>query len=183
MARILIADDHSMIREALTSRLEALGHRVVGEAEDGKQAIALATKTACDLLMIDISMPGLDGFAASRKIRLKMPDLPILIVSTHDRQDYISTVKQLSVQGYLLKSASLQEMGAAIDALLSGGTYFPARKALVDAPGGEDLTQREAEILTHIRAGLLSKEIAARLDISIRTVEAHRRNLNRKLNE
>lgn len=185
MARILIADDHPMIREALSTRLTNLGHTVVGEAANGHAAVALSQNTDCDLILMDISMPQMGGLAAAKQIRAHVPGLPILVVSTHDRADYVRAVQTLEIEGYLLKSAGLSEMRQAIDQILSGRPYFspPVQRMLTntDDEGEGALTQREEEILALVHQGLRSKEIAARLDISTRTVEAHRRNLNRKL--
>ena len=178
MAKILIADDHSMVREAL-------GHELVGEAEDGDALLDLwATQGDCDLILLDISMPGKNGLEVAKMIKAKDPHQRILILSTYDRQDYVHGVQALGIEGYLLKSVDLEEMRRAIDIVLLGGLYFtqPVKERLTQGfeEPRDDLTSREREVQGMIDQGLRSKEIAARLNISPRTVEAHRRNLNRK---
>lgn len=185
MAKILIADDHSMVREALVQRLTMLGHEMVGEAENGEALLKIwEEERACDLILLDISMPGKNGLEVAKAIKAKAPDQRILILSTYDRQDYVHGVQALGIEGYLLKSVDLEEMRRAIDIVLLGGLYFtqPVKDRLTQGfeEPRDDLTSRERQVQGLINEGLQSKEIAARLNISPRTVEAHRRSLNRK---
>jgi len=185
MARVIIADDHSMIREALATRLVQLGFEVAGEADSGETLLSLLDTLPCDLILLDISMPGMSGLEAAEKIKAARPDQKILILSTYDRQDYVHAVQAMGIDGYLLKSADLEEMRRALDVVLLGGFYFSDHLKELMSKGpqeeGPQLTGRERQILNLIEQGLRSKEIAARFNISPRTVEAHRRNLNRKL--
>jgi len=185
MAKILIADDHSMVREALVQRLTMLGHELVGEAESGETLLNLWQKTkVSDLILLDISMPGMNGLEVAKAIKAKAPGQRIMILSTYDRQDYIYGVQALGIEGYLLKSVDLDEMRRAIDIVLLGGLYFaqPVKDRLSQGfeDPRDDLTSRERQVQSLVDEGLRSKEIAARLNISPRTVEAHRRSLNRK---
>ena len=187
MAKVIIADDHSMIREALVTRLTQLDFEVVGQTESGEALLELLKTHTCDLVLLDISMPGMSGLEAAEKIKSARPEQKILILSTYDRQDYVHAVQAMGIDGYLLKSADLEEMQRALDVVLLGGFYFsdPVKEIMARGPAEDavDLTARERQILKLIEQGLRSKEIAAQFNISTRTVEAHRRNLNRKLNQ
>ncbi|MGA0235028.1 MAG: response regulator transcription factor [Alphaproteobacteria bacterium] len=184
----IIADDHELVREALQMRLKKMDVNIVAEASDGQQAVNLAQSVDFDLILMDISMPVLNGVEATQKIKATNPEQKILVLSTHDSQDYIRTVAAAGADGYLLKSADFEEMQKAVQVVAMGGSYFAdiVKQKLFGERDFEDdrlrsLTIREKEVLRMIDEGLRSKEIAHRLNISIRTVEAHRRNLKRKL--
>ena len=184
----IIADDHELVREALHVRLKKMGVDIVGEAVDGQQVIDLAENTDFDLILIDISMPVLNGVEATQRIKHANAASKILVLSTHDSQDYVRAVASAGADGYLLKSADFDEMQRAVQIVAMGGSYFAetVKQKLFgadekDAERHQSLTLREREVQQFIDQGMRSKEIAHRLNISIRTVEAHRRNLKRKL--
>lgn len=184
----IIADDHELVREALQMRLKKMDVNIVAEAADGQQAVTLAEAVDFDLILMDISMPVLNGVEATQKIKEANPERKILVLSTHDSQDYIRTVAAAGADGYLLKSADFEEMQKAVQVVAMGGSYFAesVKQKLFGERDYEDekmqsLTIREKEVLRMIDEGYRSKEIAHRLNISTRTVEAHRRNLKRKL--
>ena len=186
--KAIIADDHELVREALTVRLKRMGVDVVGEAPDGESVVSLAQSVDYNLILMDISMPGLNGIDATRQIKSAYPEKKILILSTYDSQDYVRGVASAGADGYLLKSADLEEMEKALQIIAMGGSYFaePLKHKLFGERDFEDdrhakLTSREKEVLLLLDQGLRSKEIAQRLNISTRTVEVHRRNLKQKL--
>lgn len=184
----IVADDHELVREALQMRLQKMDVQIVAEASNGQEVIELAQKVDCDLILMDISMPVLNGVEATQKIKLADASQKVLVLSTHDSQEYVRAVATAGADGYLLKSADFDEMQRAVRIVAMGGSYFAEtvrHKLFGDRDFSEKkfetLTQREKEVLRMIEQGLRSKEIAHRLNISTRTVEAHRRNLNRKL--
>ena len=184
----IIADDHELVREPLQMRLEKMDVKIVAEAADGQQVIDLAQSVEFDLILMDISMPVMNGVEATQRIKDADPSRKILVLSTHDSQDYVRTVAAAGADGYLLKSADFEEMQRAVQVVAMGGSYFAEtlKQKLFGDRDYEDeklqsLTLREKEVLRMIDEGLRSKEIAHRLNISTRTVEAHRRNLKRKL--
>ena len=177
-----------MVREALYVRLKKMDVQIVAEACDGAQVVELAESVAFDLILMDISMPVLNGVEATRLIKQADPSRKILVLSTHDSQSYIRAVASAGADGYLLKSADFEEMQRAVQVVAMGGSYYAdtvKEKLFGDRDFSDEkfntLTHRETEVLRMIDQGLRSKEIAHRLNISLRTVEAHRRNLNRKI--
>lgn len=186
--RAIIADDHELVREALQVRLKKMDVEVVGEATDGQRVIDLAQTTDFDLIVMDISMPVLNGVEATQQIKQANASSKILVLSTHDSQDYVRAVAAAGADGYLLKSADFDEMQRAVQIVAMGGSFFAETikhklfgAAEEDGERLKSLTLREREVQQFIERGMRSKEIAHRLNISIRTVEAHRRNLKRKL--
>jgi two-component system nitrate/nitrite response regulator NarL len=184
----IIADDHELVREALQVRLQRMDVKIVAEAVNGRQAIDLATSIDFDLILMDISMPIINGVEATQRIKQANPSCKILVLSTHDSQDYIRAVAAAGADGYLLKSADFDEMQRAVQVVAMGGSYFAETikeklfgDRAYDDTKHQSLTLREREVLRMMDEGLRSKEIAHRLNISTRTVEAHRRNLKRKL--
>jgi len=186
--RALIADDHELVREALRLRLKTMDVDIVGEAGDGEEIVELSAKTEFDLIVMDISMPILNGVEATRTIKARDSNSKILVLSTYDSQDYVRAVASAGADGYLLKSADREEMERAVQIVAMGGSYFAetvkhklfGRSEVEDAKQ-RSLTSREREVWLLIDQGLRSKEIASRLNISTRTVEVHRRNVKRKL--
>lgn len=178
--RVLIADDHAVVREGVRHVLGAEhGFDVVGEAANGDEAIELAGALKPDVVVLDISMPGVSGLDAARSIRERSPGVRILMLSIHDHAEYVQQSDRAGAQGYLRKDSSPAELRDAVRALQSGGRVFTT-------VGGENdrlsvLTPRERSILAAIASGETSKATATRLGISVRTVEAHRDSLARKL--
>ncbi len=184
--RILIVDDHAVVREGTREILErdpAL--LVIGEAEDGRQAIALATTLQPDVVVLDLALPGVSGIEAARQIRGTCPDTKILVLSAHDDEGYVDAVVRLGAAGYLLKTAHGNEIVTAIHAICRGEIVLHPRIAakLVGAlrggrprevvEGQTVLSEREMQILRLVAKGLRNKEIAREFGLSVRTVEGH----------
>jgi DNA-binding NarL/FixJ family response regulator len=192
--RVLIADDHAVVREGIRHVLSSeSGFEVVGEAADGREAVALARALRPAVVVLDLSMPELSGLEAAAQIRTAAPRTAILILSIHDHEEYVVQSVRAGVQGYLRKDAPPAELRTAIRALSTGGNYFgaPVAHALSSATRSsrtEDaqsriatLTPREKEVLIEIARGSANKDIAKRFGISVRTVESHREALMKKL--
>lgn len=190
--RVLLADDHTLVRAGIRRILESQpGIVVVAEAADGAGALALVSAHAADVLVLDLKMPGLDGIEVLRTVKASHPALKVVVVTMFEAREYVARAMKLGADAYLLKDSAVQDLVAAIDAVMAGGSYFsPAIQAQmaellradVPAPSGAQLlTDREREVLGWLARGLSSKEVAARLDISVRTVETHRANLMHKL--
>jgi two-component system response regulator NreC len=194
--RVLIADDHRLIRAGLRLVIEKeQGLSVVGEADDGRQAVALAEKHKPDVAVLDISMPNLNGIEAARLIREVLPDTQIVMLSMHSDEAYVLRALKAGARAYLLKDSAEADLVRAIRAVAEGKSFFsPAvGKVLLEdymrklqRSGAEDsyelLSAREREILQLVAEGKSSKEIAAQLNLSVYTVETHRSNLMQKLN-
>jgi len=191
--RIVLADDHALVRAGLRKLLESLPDiEVVGEAEDGRAALALVASHKPDLVLMDIAMPGLNGIEAAARLSREHPQVRALILSMHQNEDYVRQALRAGAAGYLLKDAAPVELELAIKAVLRGETYLsPAVSKGVmsdyvqrlrgeDTPG-EALTPRQREILQLIAEGHTTKEIARRLNISVKTVETHRTQLMKQL--
>ncbi len=191
--RIVLADDHALVRAGLRKLLESLPDvEVVGEAEDGRAALALVESRHPDLVLMDIAMPGLNGIEAAARLSREHPRVRALILSMHQNEDYVRQALRAGAAGYLLKEAAPVELELAIRAMVRGETYLsPAvSKGAVsdyvqrlrdeDVPG-VTLTPRQRETLQLIAEGHTTKEIARRLNISVKTVETHRTQLMKQL--
>ncbi|MCU0620941.1 MAG: response regulator transcription factor [Gemmatimonadales bacterium] len=192
--RVIIADDHAMVREGIRSVLEREGFLVAGEAATGTEVLPLAERTQPDVAVLDISMPGATGLEAAARLRMEVPQVRVLILSMYDNTEYVLESVRAGAHGYLLKDGAAQELAAAIRAVAAGEAYFsPAVAARLTAAVRGDLereqrrtsldllTGREREVLTGIARGLTNKEIAGELGISHRTVETHRESLMKKI--
>jgi two-component system response regulator NreC len=194
--RILLADDHNVVRRGLKLLLESQpGFNVVGEAADGRQAIEQAERTKPDVAVLDIAMPNLSGTEAAQRISEILPSTAIVILSMHSDEAYVLRALKAGARGYLLKDSAEGDLIAAVRSVTEGKTFFSpeiSRMLMEDyvreirSRGMEDsfqlLTSREREILQRLAEGLSNKEIAAALNLSPYTVETHRRNLQEKLN-
>jgi DNA-binding NarL/FixJ family response regulator len=195
-SKIIIADDHSMIRDGLKSLLNQSSEwKVVAEATTGIEAVAKYQELKPDLLILDISMPELNGMEAAKQIITDYPDAKIIILSMYDDEDYIGRCMEYGVKGYVVKSETSLELTYAVKTVLKGQTYFSGQVQKVifkkystnvtrkkpKEPEAK-LTTREIEIVKLISEGLSSISIAEKLFISPRTVETHRSNLLKKLN-
>lgn len=188
--RVLLADDHNLVRAGVRRILESQpGFEVVGEVADGAAALAALATTRPDVLVLDLSMPGMDGFELLQRARAAAPDVKRLVLSMHQDPEYVARAVREGADGYLLKDSAVQDLVNAIEAVRAGRTFYSpeVQRSLSEvAYGGgasplDELTTREREVLKCIAEGLSSKDIAARFDISTRTVETHRANLMRKL--
>jgi DNA-binding NarL/FixJ family response regulator len=192
--KVLLADDHKIVREGLRMILEREPDiKVVAEAEDGETAIRLSEKFSPDLVLLDISMPGLNGIEVTQKLLQKQPDLAILILSMCAEKEFVIEALSAGAKGYLLKHCAATDLVVAIKSILAGGIHLSQRAAelivkeyiqpdLVSSPDTKDrLSPREAEILRLIADGKNNKEIAYALELSTKTIETHRQNLMKKL--
>jgi two-component system response regulator NreC len=194
--RILLADDHTVMRNGLRLLLERQPHlQVVGEAADGRQAVALSESASPDVVIMDIAMPNLNGIEATRQIVNRNPRTAIAILSMHSDESYVIRALKAGARAYLLKDSAEADLLAAVRALTEGKSFFsPAiSKILVEdymrqleSRGAEDtyelLTNREREILQLLAEGRTNKEVANMLNLSLYTVETHRTHILQKLN-
>jgi DNA-binding NarL/FixJ family response regulator len=192
--QILITDDHQLIREGLRSLLEREGFEVIGEAEDGRSAVRLATKLPLDAVIIDISMPGLNGIEATRQIRLASPKVKVVVLSMRSDSQAVLMAFAAGASGYLLKESAFEELVVALNVVAKGQTYLsPAIAEVVVrnsvecwSPGTatarqRKISSREREILQLVAEGKSSREIAAALYVSVKTIETHRKQIMNKL--
>jgi DNA-binding NarL/FixJ family response regulator len=194
-SRIVIAEDHTILREGLRSLLSSSqDFEIVGEAEDGHMAIQCVEKCNPDLILMDLSMPRMNGMDAIREIKRQSPQTKILVLTVHKAEEYILATLHAGADGYVLKDTTHTELVMAIRSVLMGKPYLSpgisekviegyleGRKTLKTRSSWETLTQREREILKLIAEGYKNKEIADYLCISPKTVEKHRANLMEKL--
>jgi len=184
--RVLIVDDHPMVAEGIQSILETYDDiLVVGTLGTGQEAVDLAPDLAPDVILMDLNMPGLSGLVATEMLLEHSPDTRILILSMHDSPEYISTALSHGAMGYILKDVPTDEIKQAIDTVMQGQRYLcTGAKGSIEpkqSDGREALTGREQTILLQLAQGKSNKEVAMTLDISVRTVETHRKNIKRKL--
>jgi len=192
--RVLIADDHPLVREALRQALDGEEDmEVVAEAADGEEAVKLASELRPDAAVMDIVMPRLNGIEATRKIKQTAPDIAILILTAYDDDEYVLGLLEAGAAGYLLKSARGRDLAGAIRAIKSGESVLHpkiiakllkrAMVALAEEHKTSDLlSERESEILKLVALGMSNKEIADKLFLSERTIKGHLTNIFNKLN-
>jgi DNA-binding NarL/FixJ family response regulator len=191
--RIVLADDHALVRAGVRSLLASIaGVEVVAEARDGHEVIALVEKWRPRLVLMDIAMPGLNGLEATARLSKSHPETAVIILSMHAAEEYALQALRAGAAGYLLKDADLSELELAIAAVARGQTYLsPAmskhlvtdyRRRLAEQPDPLDrLTPRHREVLQLLAEGQTTKDIAARLKLSVKTVETHRAQLMDRL--
>lgn len=186
--RVLIVDDHALVREGVRHVLTSGGgFEVVGEASTGADAVKLAAELEPDVVLLDLTMPGMSGLEAAPKIREAAPEARLLVLSIHDHEEYVLQSVRAGAEGYLRKDSSPAELRGAIRAVHEGGSFFsaPVARTLSAALQSErriaTLSAREREVLIEIARGASNKEIASRFGISVRTVESHRESVARKL--
>jgi DNA-binding NarL/FixJ family response regulator len=191
MIRILIADDHDVVRSGLRHVIETQPNwQVAAEAGDGKEAVEKALETKPDVAVIDYSLPLVNGVEATRQIRAALPHTEVLIFTMHDNEMLIQDLLKAGARGYLLKTDAGRHLIGAIEALTAHKPFFTAKvsETLLDsflsrpAPEGSALTHRERSVVQLIAEGYTNKQIAGLLKISVKTVEAHRAAIMRKLN-
>ncbi len=192
-ARVLLADDHTLVRAGVRKLLESMPEvEVVGEADDGRKVLVLAEQLQPDLVLMDLSMPGLTGLEATARLLKAWPKMRVLVLSMHQNGEYVRQALRSGAMAYLLKDAAPEELESAVKAVLNGQTYVsPAvaksttdasATALLGQPSGPpQLTPRQIEVLRLVAEGLSSKEIARRLDVSVKTVDSHRTGLMKQL--
>jgi two-component system response regulator NreC len=193
MIRILLVDDHAILRDGLKALLSYYPDvAVIGEAENGRQAIECVERLAPDVVLMDIAMPGMNGLEATRVIRQKHPETRVLVLTQYDDQPYVLSLLRAGVSGYVLKRALGADLINAIRTVARGESFlYPSVASIVleelrqperdESMGEQVLTRREREILTRVACGETSRQIALALDISVKTVEWHRSNMMSKL--
>lgn len=195
--KVLLADDHAIVRQGVRLCLESMGDmEVVGEAEDGHQAVRLVGQMVPDVAVVDVTMPRLNGIEALRQIRRDFPRTRVVMLSMHDNEAYVTQALQAGASGYVLKRTAATELAAAIRAAYSGEIYLHpgvAKRVVADylqrlgpddaVPAPHDrLTPREREVLQLAAEGLTTREIAEQLVVSTKTAEHHRASAMAKLN-
>jgi DNA-binding NarL/FixJ family response regulator len=188
---ILLADDHAMMRDGLRAILEREGLTVVGEAENGHDAIELARRLKPDVVVMDIAMPQLNGIDATRRLVAELPNVKVIALSMNSDRRYVVAMFEAGASGYLLKNCASSELVQAVSAVARNLTYISPSVAstMVESRSASPsqpklpraLSPREREVLQLIAEGCGSKEIAARLGVAVPTVETHRRQLMDKL--
>jgi DNA-binding NarL/FixJ family response regulator len=193
---ILLVDDHTLIREGLKLILKkSKQFKIIGEACNGVEALDFLKKDASKthVMLLDITMPELDGFEVAKVAKKKYPNLKILALTMHNEESYITKMIDVGVHGYVLKDSNLDDLSSAIKTVLEDKPYYSSDVSAVmisslmnkdkqkDNNSIENLTDREMEIIKLISEGYKSSEIAEKLELSIRTIEVHRRNLMKKL--
>jgi len=193
--KVLLADDHQIFRDGLRALIDREdGMEVVAEAENGRQAVKLAQAHAPNVIIMDVSMPDMNGIEATRKITSVTPNAKLIALSMHSDRRYVLGMLEAGAAGYLLKDCTFEELAGAIRNVAQGNTYLSPKIADVvvkgylskgarSSPDGQSLlTAREREILQLIAEGLSTKEISTHICLSVKTVETHRRNIMEKLN-
>ncbi|MCG6882326.1 MAG: response regulator transcription factor [Silicimonas sp.] len=184
--RVMIVDDHAMVAEGIEALLETYEDiNVIATISNGRDAIEQADTLRPDVVLLDLNMPGVTGLSATEMILERQPEMRILILSMHDSPEYISTALSHGARGYILKDVPSDEIKIAIDRVMAGEEYLctGAKSSLAPkiADGREPLTSREQTILLELAQGKSNRDVAEVLEISIHTVETHRKNIKRKL--
>jgi DNA-binding NarL/FixJ family response regulator len=193
MKKILLADDHRIFRDGLRTLFQQAGDEIVAEAGDGLSAVDLCAQHHPDLVIMDVSMPGLNGIEALRRIKSKNPDVTVIMLSMHDDLQFIVESLRAGAAGYLLKESAFEELAMAVKTINTSGTYlssaiadtvirdYLSQRPLSKAKAFSLLTPREREVLQLIAEGKTTKEIAGHLKLSAKTVETHRQQVMDKL--
>ncbi|HET7219059.1 MAG TPA: response regulator transcription factor [Vicinamibacterales bacterium] len=192
--RVLLADDHVTVRHGLKLLIDGQPDmKVVAEASDGADAVQRALAIKPDVVVMDISMPGMNGLVATRTLKQEQPELAVITLTRHGDDAYLQELLRAGVSGYVLKQSAPSELLQAIRVAAAGGQYldstltprvtagFLAREGRRVGKAGATISERESAVLRLIASGYSNKEIAARLDLSVKTVEAHKANAMRKL--
>ncbi|MCP5073822.1 MAG: response regulator transcription factor [Rhodobacteraceae bacterium] len=184
--KVVIADDHPLVTEGIRGILESFdGIEVLATLTNGQDLVDQFQTLNPDVILLDLNMPNLNGLAATEIMLERRPETKILILSMHDSPEYIATAMRYGARGYLLKDVPVEEIAKAIEMVHSGATYLCTGSEQQLEPdeetGREPLTAREQTILLELAGGKSNKQVANDLDISVRTVETHRKNIKRKL--
>jgi len=195
--KVLLADDHTIARQGLRALLDSQEDiEVVGEAEDGRQAFEKTKELVPDVVVIDITMPNLNGIEATRQIKKLNPEIKVLVLTVHDNEEYVHQMLQAGASGYLLKESAVSDLVSAINAVKKGGIFLsPAISKVVvkdyirhteggsgDFDSMDVLSSREREVLQLIAEGHTNREVAHLLKLSVKTVDVHRSHIMEKLN-
>ena len=194
--RVLLADDHRIVRSGLRRLLDAEPDiEVVAEASDGREAVELATQQSVDVVVMDLAMPNLNGVEATRQILAQSPATKVIALSMHSDRRFVARALQAGASGYLLKDCAAEDLVSAIRAVAAGRTYFSPQISEVvvedyvsglaedDSSAWAVLTPRQREVLQLLAEGKSTREIAAELYVSPKTVETHRHHIMRKLGD
>jgi DNA-binding NarL/FixJ family response regulator len=190
--RVVLADDHALIRAGLRALLQSLeGVQVVGEASNGHEALEVIERQQPDIVLMDIAMPGLNGLEAATRIAKQWPTVRVIMLSMHANEEYIRQALSAGAAGYILKGAEPAELELALKAVLRGETYLTpgvSKRIVQDYLQGrekagplQELTSRQREVLQLIAEGYSTKDIAKKLDVSVKTAETHRTELMSRL--
>lgn len=194
--KVLVVDDHSLVREGIITMLSVYeDFKVIGDAESGEEALKKVAKNQPDVMLLDINMPGLNGIETAKRMASDHPEVKIIILSMEVTQEHISEAIKAGVAGYLAKDTKKDILAEAIRKVMEGEQYFGQKISQVIFKGfykqskgerianeNKDLSKREVEVLRQIASGMSNREIAEKLFISIRTVDAHRNHIMQKLN-
>lgn len=182
---LLIVDDHPLVRDGLRARLESISHfNILGEAGNAEDALHVLASSPINLILMDINLGTSNGIVLTARVCKEYPNVAVIMLSMHEKNEYVTQAIQAGARGYVLKDAPAQEIINAIETVANGGNYFSSGLRIRPAPptSVQVLTQREQCILNSIATGKSNKHIARELDLSVRTVETHRLNIKRKLN-
>jgi DNA-binding NarL/FixJ family response regulator len=189
--RLLLVDDHAVVREGLRSLLGSDSRfEVVGEAADGLTALSAVERLHPDIVIVDVSLPGMNGTQVTRKLKAMMPDVRMLALTVHEEGGYLRSLMDAGASGYVLKRSAASELLRALEVVGEGGTYLDSsiasqlvgklsRKSTQTSPAA--LSEREQEVVKLVAHGYSNKEIAAKLDVSVKTVETYRYRATEKL--
>ncbi len=192
--RILLADDHGILRQGIVALIEqkCSGMEVVGEAEDGQTTVQLARELRPDVILMDVTMPGLNGIEATRQIKQQLPDVKILALSVHARREFVLDMLRAGATGYMLKECLIDDLVQAVNAVIANECYLSPKIASIvvdnitkngttDGDSASSITPRERQILQLLAEGKSAKQIALQLHVSVKTIEANRRQIMDKL--
>ena len=187
--RILLADDHCIVRQGLRALLESAGFEVIGEAADGQEAVRLVETLKPDVVVLDLIMPTLNGLDAGRQILQRHPGMPVLLLTMHTEEHHVAAALRAGVKAYLLKTQAAEDLVRAIREVVRGHVFLSAAISRVVVEGyvsgvpapGESLAPRERQVLQLVAEGNTSKEIAVLLGLSVKTVDSYRARVMEKV--
>ncbi|MCA8976146.1 MAG: response regulator transcription factor [Planctomycetes bacterium] len=191
--RILLVDDHDIMREGLATLLQQAGHEIIGQARDGREGLRMAGKLTPDLVVMDIGMPGMNGVEATRQILALKPAPKVIALSMHADRSYVGNMLEAGARGYVLKECAFDELAHAIATVADGGVHMSGKIAgvvvgdYINRLGNKpprasgELTKKEREVLQLVAEGKSTKEIAKTLFVTVKTIETHRQRIMNRL--